>query len=162
MEDERVFSLKITKKDFLIISLCAVMSIIGIGEFITHDLAFGLLIAIISMVFYITTRCSYFNPKKYSESRQIEYRESRLESKNSGSFMNFITSILMLEIGATILNKTDIWFVYSNGNESPIITFSDMEHSATCGWIFISLSLLFAYLALKPIFVVLKNKLFGD
>ena len=162
---ERVFSLTVRPKDYAVMILSSALSIVVMGIILTRDVTFGILIAFASVVTYGATCCLYFNPNKHTQQNQSSQEPednagatNRHQRTTNTALTDLILSVILLLLGKLMLTKSDVWVVTGSGDSSPILTFGDMRHSSTCGWIIISGSVYFLLLALAPLLKWLRHQ----
>jgi len=156
---ERVFSLHITAKDIAIICLSSFLGIYVIGILVTHDIAFGIMVALSSAIWTLATRCLTYNPHKYVNNAQwdeecIEYDKVPRVDRLLRGVMN----IIMLFFGLLMVDRSALIRISSDGEHHKIVDFSESPHIETAGWILVSLSL---YLLISPLVYWAKDKIKG-
>jgi len=154
-KNERVFSLSITAKDIAIMVVSSCFGIVLLGILVTHDIAFGIIVALFSIAWTLTTRCLTYNPNKYLESKEEE--EDLYEEPISGhdALLHFVINLLTLSLGMLMIGRSSLLWVSADGEHHEILNFIESNHIETAGWLLVTTSLFFI---IRPVFLWIRSK----
>jgi len=158
-QKEKVFTLSVTAKDVAIMVLSSSLAIFVFGIVITHDIAFGILIALMSIVWTLATRCLNFNPSRYVKSIMEEKEEGKfIDESISGHdhILHFVINLIAMSLGMLMIGRASLLWVSLDGEQHEILNFSESNNIETAGWILCTASL---YLVVRSIILYVKKKI---
>jgi len=153
---ERVLSLRVTAKDIAIMLLSSFLSIFVMGMIITHDIAFGICVALSAILWTLVTRCLTYNPHKYVDSYKRDEEDEYVPRVDR--ILHVVINIIALYFGLLMIKRSALIQINSDGEHHKLVDFSESPHIETAGWILVSASL---YLIISPIVCWVINKIKG-